>query len=71
MTTTFQTKQIVYFSCYSDIRVGAIALSEGESIKAVSDGMGNFNLYVEWIDGSIGKYSAKQVNDLAGYEAVQ
>lgn len=68
--TTFDTKQIVYFSCDRDIRVGAITLREGESIKAVSNGMGKFNLYVEWVEGSIGVYSAEKVNDLAGKEVV-
>jgi hypothetical protein len=68
---TFQTKQLVYFSCQFDTRLGAIALNEGESIKAVSDGLGQFDLYVEWTDGSLGKYDAMQVNLIAGYEAVQ
>ena len=70
MNTTFSTKQIVYFTCDRDIRVGAVTLREGESIKAVSDGMGKFHLYVEWVEGSIGRYTAEQVNDLAGKEVV-
>jgi hypothetical protein len=69
--STFADNKIVYFSCYNDCRLGAIALNEGESIKAVSDGMGYFNLYAEWLEGSIGRYSADQVNTLAGEQVVQ
>ena len=71
MATTYATKQVVYFSCYCDLRLGAIALNEGESIKAVSDGTGYFYLYVEWMDGCLGRYTAEKVNELAGKEVVQ
>jgi hypothetical protein len=69
--TTFADNQIVYFSCYNACRLGAIALNEGESIKAVRDGMGYFNLYAEWAEGSIGRYSVDEVNELAGEQVVQ
>jgi hypothetical protein len=67
-----QTKnRVVYFSCYKDTQLGAIALREGESIKARSDGLGYYFLFVEWVDGNIGRYSAEQVNELAGEQVVQ
>jgi hypothetical protein len=69
--TTFSTKQRVTFTCAFDTRLGAYALNQGEAVKAVSDGKGNFDLYIEWADGSLGKYTASQINLVAGYEAVQ
>lgn len=68
---TFQTKQRVTFTCAFDTRLGAYALNEGDPVKAVSDGMGKFDLYVEWSQDSLGKYDASQVNLIAGREAVQ
>ncbi len=71
MNTTYDTKQRVVFQCAFDTRLGAYHVNEGEAVKAVSDGKGNFDLYVEWAEGSLGKYDASQINLIAGYEAVQ
>lgn len=70
MAVPFSTKQAVTFQCARDCHVGAYSFSEGESMKAVSNGTGKFNLYVEWAQGSLGTFSAWEVNQLAGYEAV-
>ena len=71
MTTTFATKQRVTFTCAFDTRLGAYHLNQDDAVKAVSDGMGKFDLYVEWSEDSLGKYDASQINLIAGYEAVQ
>lgn len=71
MTATLATKQRATFTCAFDTKLGAFQLAEGESVRVVSDGMGKFDLYVEWADGSIGKYTANEINKLAGYEVVQ
>lgn len=71
MTTTLATKQVVTFECAFDTRLGAYRLNEGDAVKAISDGLGKFDLYVEWAQGSLGKYDASQINLIAGYEVVQ
>ena len=71
MNTTFATKQIVGFTCEFDTRLGAYAINHGDPVKAISDGKGKFDLYIEWAEGSLGKYDASQINLIAGYEAVQ
>jgi hypothetical protein len=70
-TVTYETKQRVTFQCAFDTRLGAYHLNEGEAVKAVSDGKGNFDLYVEWSETSLGKYTANEINKLAGYQVVQ
>lgn len=71
MEPTYETKQRVTFKCAFDTSFGAYHLKQDESVLAVSDGKGKFDLYVEWAEGSLGKYDAMQINLIAGYEAVQ
>lgn len=71
MNPTLATKQTVTFTCALDCQLGAYHLEEGESLKAVSDGQGLFYLYIDWADGAIGRFSANDINKLAGYQAVQ
>lgn len=71
MGTTFATKQNVSFVCAIYSQLGAYHLNEGELLKAVSDGRGKFDLYVEWAEGSLGKYTAREINLLAGFQAVE
>ena len=71
MSATFATKQRVTFRCAFDTRLGAYSLNHDDAVKVVSDGMGKFDLYVEWSEDSLGKYTASQINKLAGYEVVE
>ncbi len=59
------------FECALDIQMGAYRLTEGESLKAMSDGLGSFNLYVEWANGSLGHFNANTINKLAGNELIK
>ena len=71
MGVNFDVKQEVTFECSFDCKIGAYSFCEGEPIKALSNGMGAFVLYVEWAQGGLGTFSASEVNKLAGYEAVR
>jgi hypothetical protein len=67
---TNKGKTTVAFKCAMDCQIGAYSLKEGESLKAISNGYGLFDLYVDWGDGSIGRLNARDVNKLAGQEVV-
>jgi hypothetical protein len=72
MLTRFSTKQRVSFQCVKDTTLGAYTLTMGESLRAISDGMGKFHLITSWSDGqSIGSFTAKTINELAGEILVQ
>lgn len=63
----FNQKQRVSFQCVGDFQLGAFALKFDEPILAVSDGQGRFRIFTEWSNGqSLGTYTAKIVNQLAG-----
>lgn len=70
MATTLATKQRITFEVSYDCKIGAYQFSEGEPLRAASDGTGKFHLYAQWADGSLGTFSAHEINKLAGYEAV-
>lgn len=67
----YTVKQHVPFTCNADQQLGAYRIAQDEPLLAVADGMGKFQLYVEWAEGSLGKYTAAQVNAIAGHEVVQ
>jgi len=69
--TKYSTRQDVRFTCNRDQTIGAYMLMEGESLRAVSNGMGMFYLYASWGEGALGLYTAATINDLAGREVVQ
>jgi hypothetical protein len=72
MLTNYSTKQKVSFTCVKDCTLGAYTLQMDEPLRAISDGMGQFNLITSWSDGqSIGKYDAQTINKLAGEILVQ
>lgn len=68
---TLATKQSVVFECNYECTIGAYKFSEGEILKAASDRQGRFHLYADWADGSLGTFTAAEINKLAGYQAVQ
>jgi hypothetical protein len=61
----------ITFKCSLDCKLGAYSLAEGEPLRVVDDRDGLFSVYVEWGEGAIGRFSAKDINKLAGYEAVK
>lgn len=71
MFATHARKATASFLCSYDCKIGAYSLQEGEPLRVVGDGAGKFDLYVSWGDGSIGKLRPHEVNQLAGYEAVE
>lgn len=64
-------KQTARFTCSHDCILGAYSFKEGDRMIAISDPQGMFDLYVEWANGTIGKFYAEQINKLAGFQAVQ
>lgn len=61
----------ITFPCSIDCKLGAYSLAEGEPLKVVDDRDGLYSVYVEWGEGPIARVSARDVNKLAGYEAVE
>jgi hypothetical protein len=64
-------KQTAAFTCVFDTEAGPYSLREGDKLKAVSNGYGMFNLFASWAEGSLGLFTAEQINTLAGFQAVQ
>lgn len=62
---------ILTFPCDIDCHLGAYNLQEGEPLKVVDDHDGLYSVYVEWAEGAIGRFSARDINKLAGFEAVK
>lgn len=69
-TKSRKASQSATFKCSFDTQLGAYSISEGEPLKACSRTAGDFYLYVSWASDPIGIYTAAQINQLAGYQAV-
>jgi hypothetical protein len=63
-------EKVIIFECALDCKVGAYSLTEGDGIKAVSDGYGLYHVYVAWAEGSIGRLRAAEINKLAGRDVI-